>query len=815
MTSTQGMEGPTDPGQAPRRNLREALRNGLLFGRLARWVLDQPRAWALALVLVTVVGALLASRLKVDPDMLKLLPTDDPGVQALLELDKQEGGVNVLTISVSGPDQPTVDAYLADLQTRVEALPEVRYAMWGVDPALGHRIAILQLTVEELKVLRDRLRAAIALGPAASNPFIASRLLDMGPLTEKLAHGGEKLTFATAPNTGRLLVRPAGSSHEMTFARRFMTDVNRVIAESDPAARGVEIAWIGGPYRHNIEDMDGISHDLGWTSGASFLLISLAILLFYRDWRALVIIMVPQAVGSAWTLGFARMTVGTLNLFTSFAVAVLVGLGNDYAIVLYSRYREQRGAGLPMDEAIVAAWSRSGGPAFTAALTSAAGFLSLLAASFNGFQQLGIVIGAGIPLCFLAVLTLCPLLIRWTNAGGSLPFKAASAHAADRGLPLDRRYPLALPILLVTVLVTSVAGWSASRVQFDFDLSNIRRQGLGWEDLDEQAQALVQASYSPVVVSYDTQAALDQDHALIQEEIAAGRFPEVARVLSIRSVIPVDAEARGAVLAEIAELGRNPAVRYLPPVISRNLQRLVEREEGKPFALREEDLPPALLAVLGASAGRYRMLLIPSGNMWDIRECARLRDAVNGKLPGRSVAGEYVSIGLLYQLIRTDGPLVVALAFSIVALLMFLDMRRLSRMAWPLVVQVVGLVWGIGLMPVLGIKFNIVNLVGVPICMGTGIETAILLKHRLEEEGVGGIRRALLTTGLASSMCALTTLLAFASLILAESRGIRSLGEFILEAEAMVAICAFVVLPAGAALAYKLGRERTLPDEAK
>lgn len=790
--------GPTNPQPTPRLGP---------FGRLAFNILRHPRLFALGVLVSTLLGVLLAQQLHVDADMLRLLPDGDPSVAALQELDRQEGGVNLLTISVEGPDQVTVDAYLQELLARVHALPEVRHALYQVPPELAHRVAILQLNPTELALIRDRLRGAIALGAAASNPFLASKLYDLGPLTKKLAAPTDKLALVSAPNMGRLVIRPHGSSHDVPFARALMAGVRGAIRDTDPESRGIRVLWIGGPYRHTIEDVDGVAHDIGWTAIPSFLLVSLAILIAFRDWRPVVAIILPQLVGTAWTLGFARIAVGSMNMFTSFAVAVLVGLGNDYGIVLYGRYRELRAQGLPVEESITRAWDRSAGPAFTAALTAAAGFLALLTASFQGFQQLGIVIGAGVPFCFLSVILLMPLLIKWTRP------KVTPTIDMGFGRRIEGRKPgywLSIPVLLVGILVVSVGGWAMTRVPFDYDISALRREGLAFVELAPQERKLAQESYSPVIVSYDTEEALNQDYDRIHAEIASGAFPEVARVLSIRTLIPEDAPRRAELLQEIAKLARGANLSYLPAAVRKNLEQLTSLSPGEDYSLERSDLPDAVLNLLGASTGHHRMLMIPTGNMWDLRECAALSAAVHAHLPDRAIAGEYISMGELYRVIRADAPRIIVSAFLLVSALLLFDLRSPSRVFWAMLVQVAGMVSAAAVLVLLGLRLNLVNFVAIPIIVGTGIETVIFLVHRLQEEGSGGIARTLLTSGLASSLCVITTLLAFASLTLASSRGIRSLGQVIFAGDATVAITAFILLPAGAGFYWflrgRLGR---------
>jgi predicted RND superfamily exporter protein len=787
------------PRPAHRRHERPKRRE--VFGMIAGYVLRHPRLWALVVLVSTIAAALLAVNLGVDSDVLKLMPPDDPTVQALADLDRTEGGIAFLSIAVTGDDQAKIDAYMADLEPRLEALHEVRYAMWRIDPEVAPRLAVMQLSQADLSQIRDRLRGALALGPAAANPFIAGRLMDLGPLTAKLSTS-QTFNLAAAPNSGRMIVRPAGSAHDIPFARRLMDKVHAVIAESTPEEKGVRIAWIGGPYRHAIEDVDGIDHDLAWTSIAAIVLISLAILLAYRDWRAVLVIMVPQVVGSVWTLGFAKIAVGSVNMFTSFAVAVLVGLGNDYAIVLFSRYREEKAAGHTTKDAILRSWDRAGPPSLTAALTSAAGFFSLLVAQFRGFQQLGIIIGVGVPLCFIAVVVTAPLLLTWLDPepkGGLLPSKVA---VDARTGPVS--YPWALPVLVGSAMLTLVAAVAIPRIHFDFDLSALRAAGLAFDELPPEEQALAQQSYTPIVVDYPDAASLTQDYDRITAEIAAGGFPEISRALSIRTLIPVDAPERAAIIDEIARLAHDPNARYLPSPVQKNLAVLTATPDGKKFSLTADDLPAPLLNLLGADAGHHRMLLLPTGNMWDLSKSALLASAIREHLPGRKVAGEYLIQGTLYEWTLKDLPRVGIVALLLVTILMAFDLRRAGATAWGMGVQVAGLIWAGGALVPLGLEFNLVNIVGIPICVGTGIEFAIFLMHRLDDEGPHGVRKAVLTSGLASVLCMVTTLLGFASLLFANSRGIRSLGVLVCAGDAVHAIAGFIMLPAGAALIYTL-----------
>jgi predicted RND superfamily exporter protein len=67
----------------------------------------------------------------------------------------------------------------------------------------------------------------------------------------------------------------------------------------------------------------------------------------------------------------------------------------------------------------------------------------------------------------------------------------------------------------------------------------------------------------------------------------------------------------------------------------------------------------------------------------------------------------------------------------------------------------------------------------------------------VEEEGPGGVRRALSTTGWASALSAATTILSFASLTIADHQGVRSLGHLIVIGLSLVTLVGFAMVPLG------------------
>lgn len=150
-----------------------------VFGRLAAAALRHQRRTLFVSLIVTVLSALAALRLSVDPDILDLLPPDDPTTQAIATLNEEEGGTGLLTIAVQGGQDEARRAWTEQLAQELQADPDVAWVLHEVDEELAWRLGMLQLSPEELSQLHAKLQGAIQMGPAAQNPLLASRLMGM------------------------------------------------------------------------------------------------------------------------------------------------------------------------------------------------------------------------------------------------------------------------------------------------------------------------------------------------------------------------------------------------------------------------------------------------------------------------------------------------------------------------------------------------------------------------------------------------------------------------------------------------------------
>jgi len=144
--------------------------------------------------------------------------------------------------------------------------------------------------------------------------------------------------------------------------------------------------------------------------------------------------------------------------------------------------------------------------------------------------------------------------------------------------------------------------------------------------------------------------------------------------------------------------------------------------------------------------------------------------------------------------IERDAPIASAASFvGVIAVLVVLD-RRVA--AWVAGSLVLGVLWLLGATMGLDIKINFSNFVAFPITFGIGVDYAVNVMNRYVQDGRRDIKDAVRSTGGAVALCSLTTIIGYASLLLAKNRALFLFGLVAVLGEMACLVAAVVALPA-------------------
>ncbi len=158
-----------------------------------------------------------------------------------------------------------------------------------------------------------------------------------------------------------------------------------------------------GGYAVAVEMEKEIRSDFIYTGIVSIVGVTLMFLLGFREFRAIPFAAIPIAVGTILTLGLTQIVYERLTPITVVFAPMLVGLGIDFPIHFYNRWRAEGDIGKAL--------TGFGPSVLAAALTTSAVLWCLAPSNLPAYRELGIIAGTGILLTLVSTLFLCPLLV--------------------------------------------------------------------------------------------------------------------------------------------------------------------------------------------------------------------------------------------------------------------------------------------------------------------------------------------------------------------------------------------------------------------
>jgi len=408
---------------------------------IARLVTRRRRLVWLVVGLIAAASVLiLVKRLQLDTEVLNLLPANFESVEGLKVYNRDFAQTRELTFAlVCQPEdvdkleefaprfadslrqQPWCKRVLAgspietpegvhDLQAI--ALP----LLLNLDPKdFDETITVLQ--AEKIQARLHRLREEIEAG--SPRPQFELQLDPVGlvaPALKPFAANTsleEEQPLTSPDRTTRIILAVTNQKTIGAFdCQRLMREVNAFRAQA-------HTGWDGGPLEilvtgrsaYVAEISLSMRHDIIVTLLGSILLVGGVFYFGFHRWLPLLGMGISLLLCCLLALAIGILIFHKLNMVTVGFCAILIGLGVDFAILIFGRYQQARDEGSDHEHAISESIANLGRAIFFGALTTAVGFLALLLSGSAGFTQLGVLIAIGISLAGIFMTTVFFLLI--------------------------------------------------------------------------------------------------------------------------------------------------------------------------------------------------------------------------------------------------------------------------------------------------------------------------------------------------------------------------------------------------------------------
>lgn len=454
--------------------------------------------------------------------------------------------------------------------------------------------------------------------------------------------------------------------------------------------------------------------------------IFLLILILQRSFSKSIIIMTPLVFGLSWTLGMMGWLDIPITIATAGLSSMLLGLGVEYSIFLYSRYQEER-KNLNVDEAIKKALETTGASTLSSGFTTVIGFAALALSILPALSDLGFVLAMGISFILTSTIVVMPLAIKTRRKLFAEQLKREidkekkkESKRLDKAFKTYGNFVANKPIftIIVAVLITGLMFVGMQKIQNqDIEFDTVLPDGLA----ELEAFTTIQNEFGE---TSSVQIYLEVIPYSGTSEYADIRHPDYVNYIDV--------------LTQQAE-----QMSYIKEVSSLSKLEKEINDNKIPNSLREQKELLENQDILGyVSTDKTASIItitLYKEALDDEKEVVRqVKEIVNNN---EAPAGLFVtgagSMVIDYEVNEAQNPDTMRTSFiafiGIIILLLILS-KSIKYTVLPLMTVVLGIIWTLGFIGFSGVPFSSITSSVITMTIGIGIDFGLQLSFRFRQE---------------------------------------------------------------------------------
>ncbi|WP_026881532.1 MMPL family transporter [Clostridium akagii] len=252
-------------------------------------------------------------------------------------------------------------------------------------------------------------------------------------------------------------------------------DSETIIDGFTNAVKGVKTThYITGALAINNDYLVATNKGVSKSAILTVIFILLVLIIMFRSVVTPFISLFAVGIAYLCSLGIIGILINVFNfpitsLTQMFMILVLFGIGTDYNILLFNRFKEELGHGLSIEDAIVTTYKTAGKTVFFSGLTVFMAFASLSFVQFPIYRSANAV-AIGIAVLLLELLTLTPILMKLIGGKLFWPSHDSSGHKESKiwanVTSASVKHP-AISLLVVAAIITPVILFNTTKLSFD------------------------------------------------------------------------------------------------------------------------------------------------------------------------------------------------------------------------------------------------------------------------------------------------------------------------------------------------------------
>lgn len=537
-----------------------------------------------------------------------------------------------------------------------------------------------------------------------------------------------------------------------------------------------------------------IKKDIIITVTLAMLVLILVITLFFRSKRTFLIVFLPVAFGALVSLAILFLLKKEVSAISLGIGSVLLGISVDYALHIYSHFRQHRSHKL--------IFKNLSTPIILSSLTTASAFLSLYFINSEALNDLGLFAAISILSAAAFSLIVLPHLLGTKKKSAVVPNtnwidKLAAYKFSDNGY-------LKSGIVIATILLYI----AAQHVGFDADMMKNNYMSEKLKQVEQRLNSVTNLSKKTI---YIVSPGKDLNDAMENNTLASNIINELKQSGTIQNASVINN-----IFPSLSQ--QQKAINRWNKYWDKNRKRVIDDVEtaasktgfnkqafNKFSTCLNRDFKP----ITPDNAGIIQQLfldnfIIETDTLSAIinvvkvnssdEDINKVYDAFSNEkniwiIDKRLITSEFVTI------LKDNFNKLVIISISFVFVILLLAYGRIELTIITMIPMIFSWIWTVGIMGLLGIDFNIFNVIILTFIFGLGIDYSIFIMRGLLIEYKYGIHD-ISSYKVSVILSGITTLLGIGVLIFAAHPALRSIATMSIIGILSVIFITFTLLPA-------------------
>ncbi|MCX8131413.1 MAG: MMPL family transporter [Clostridia bacterium] len=278
------------------------------------------------------------------------------------------------------------------------------------------------------------------------------------------------------------------------------------------------------------------------SAALTVIFILVVLIIMFRSVVTPIVSLLAVAFSYLCSMGIAAQLIDKANfpvtsLTQVLLVLILFGIGTDYNILLFNRFKEELSNGCSIDDAIVKTYKTAGKTIAFSILTVLIAFFSLIF-SESPIYKSGIVVVIGVAIMLLEILTLTPLAMKVLGNKLFWPSKNTSGHKEsklwDKISSASIKHP-AISVLIIALIIVPTVYFHQQKLNFD-TIKELGDTQPSSKAFNLVAEHFGQGQAMPVNIVIENTKALDNNESLSVIDNLTERLKKINGIHQVSSV---------------------------------------------------------------------------------------------------------------------------------------------------------------------------------------------------------------------------------------------------------------------------------------